>query len=76
MAQILVRNLDKKIVDRLKRRAKWNGKSLQSELKGILEQASRVDAESARKLADEVGLMFKSRKMASSVSLIREGRNR
>jgi len=39
MAQILVRNLDEKVVRRLKRRAKAGGRSLQSEAKAILEGA-------------------------------------
>ena len=47
MAQILVRNLDESVVDRLKKRATLNSRSLQSEVKLILEQASRLDAESA-----------------------------
>ncbi len=39
MAQVLVRQLDDKIVDRLKKRAKEHGRSLQSEVKTILEDA-------------------------------------
>jgi plasmid stability protein len=46
MAQLLVRNLAQKVVDRLKKRAKAEGRSLQSELKTLLEEASsRVDRE-------------------------------
>ena len=36
MAQILVRNLDEKIVNRLKARARRNGRSLQAEVRAIL----------------------------------------
>lgn len=39
MAQILVRQLDDKLVERLKKRAKEHGRSLQSEVKTILEEA-------------------------------------
>ena len=39
MAQVLVRQLDNKVVVRLKKRAKEHGRSLQSEVKTILEEA-------------------------------------
>ena len=39
MAQILVRQLNDKLVERLKKRAKEHGRSLQSEVKTILEEA-------------------------------------
>jgi plasmid stability protein len=48
MAQVLVRQLDDKVVDRLKRRAKEHGRSLQSEVKTILEEAV-PDYEAARR---------------------------
>ncbi len=51
MAQVLVRDLDKAVIDRLKARAELHGRSLQVELKGILEQAASADAASARKIA-------------------------
>ena len=50
MAEILVRNLDKKTVDRLKKRASKKGRSLQSEVKQILEQAASIDMDSLRLL--------------------------
>jgi antitoxin FitA len=40
MAQILVRGLDDAVVARLKERAKLNHRSLQSEVKAILEEAA------------------------------------
>ena len=43
MAQVLVRDLDPAIVEKLKARAADHGRSLQAELKAILEaQASQV----------------------------------
>lgn len=50
MNQVLVRYLDRKTIDRLKLRARRKHKSLQQELKSILEEASRhtmADAASA-----------------------------
>ncbi|MFQ5430921.1 MAG: Arc family DNA-binding protein [Nitrospinota bacterium] len=79
MAQILVRNLNKNIVERLKRRAKQDGRSLQSEVKTILEQAAnepKLDMESARKLCEQIQRKFKGRKFPDTVKLIREDRDR
>jgi antitoxin FitA len=39
MAQVLVRQLNEKMVDRLKKRATEHGRSLQSEVNTILEEA-------------------------------------
>jgi plasmid stability protein len=79
MAQILVRNLDEKVVKRLKRRAKKDGRSLQSEVKLILEQAVnelRMDMETAKKLCEQYRKRFKGRKFPDTVELIHEDRNR
>ena len=79
MAQILVRDLDEEVVERLKRRAKKDGRSLQSEVKLILEQTARepkVDMEAARKISKEFRRRFKGRKFPDTLELIREGRER
>src|ERR671922_82352 len=52
MAQVLVRDLDPAIVEKLKARAADHGRSLQAELKAILEaQASQATKAEARALA-------------------------
>ena len=79
MAQILVRNLDEDVVKRLKERARKEGRSLQSKVKEILEQAAntpQVDMETARKMVDRIRKKLKGRKFPDSVELIREGRDR
>ena len=79
MAQILVRNLDEKVVKQLKKRAKREGRSLQAEAKLILEQASQepaVNMATARKLVEEIRSQLKGRKFPDSVELIREDRDR
>ena len=79
MAQILVRNLDKEVVERLKKRAREQGRSLQSEAKLILEQAAhepRVDMETARKISDDFRRRFRGRKFPDTGELIREDRRR
>lgn len=77
MAQVLVRQLNDKVVDRLKKRAKEHGRSLQSEVKTILEDAV-PDYERAWKRIDSLRLRLKrsSRKFSNSADLIREDRDR
>lgn len=41
MAQVLVRNLNDRVVARLKKRARTQGRSLQAEVKTILEEAAK-----------------------------------
>jgi len=79
MAQILVRNLDERVVKRLKERAACKGRSLQAEVKSIVEQAAAtptLDLDAARKLCRKLRRRFKGRKFANSVKLVREGRRR
>jgi plasmid stability protein len=76
MAQILVRNLSDGVVERLKRRAASQGRSLQAEVKGILEQAASVDFEEARRLASRVRSRFGGKRFSDSAKLVRQGRAR
>jgi plasmid stability protein len=77
MAQVLVRQLNDEVVDRLKKRAKEHGRSLQSEVKTILEDAV-PDYERAWKRIDSLRLRLKrsSRKFSDSAGLIRGDRDR
>ena len=74
MAQILIRNLDDTVVERLKKRASQNGRSLQSEVKMILEQASAVDMAMSRDLAEAIRKRFKDRPSSDSAVLLHEER--
>lgn len=79
MAQILVRNMEEGVVESLKKRAKEDGRSLQSEVKFILEQAAhkpKMDMETARALVENIRKKFKGRRFPDSVELIREDRGR
>jgi plasmid stability protein len=76
MSQILVRNLDEAVVERLKSRARAHGRSLQAEVKDILEQSAKNDIAEARKLVDRVRRSFEGRKFNDSSELVREDRNR
>lgn len=77
MAQVLVRQLNEKVVDRLKKRAKQHGRSLQSEVKTILEEAV-PDYEAAWKRIEgfRKRLGKSGRTFSDSVDLIREDRDR
>jgi plasmid stability protein len=76
MAQILVRDLGEETVDRLKARARRQGRSLQAEVKSILEEAAKLDSGDARALARRIRRRFAGRSFADSSELIREDRER
>ena len=76
MAQILVRNLDERLVKRLKARARRNGRSLQAEVRIILEQTPTLDMRSARKLVDSIRKSLGNRRFDDSAVLIRRERDR
>ena len=76
MAQVLVRDIDEQVVERLKARAERSGRSLQVELKMILDQAARLDMVDARRLAERIRKKLSGRIHGDSVELIREDRER
>lgn len=58
MARVLVRNIDKTVVDQLKKQAEENIRSLQDEAKAILESAATDKSEAVRswkRLRDSIG---------------------
>lgn len=78
MAQILVRRLDKTVVERLKRQAETNGRSLEAEVRRILEEAAeapKVDWETARKMAADFRKRFGDRTFDDSTEIIRAFRD-
>jgi plasmid stability protein len=76
MAQVLVRDLDSVVVERLKVRARQHGRSLQSEVKAILEAAAPISISEARRLAEEWQRRLAGRIHGDSSELIREDRDR
>jgi plasmid stability protein len=76
MAQILVRNLNKAVVEHLKSRARRGGRSLQSEVRAILQQAAETDLAAAGRLASRIRRSFNGRRFGDSVALIRQDRDR
>lgn len=78
MAQVLVRNLQDKVVARLKKRAKTRGRSLQAEVKTILEEAAKEEFADFWKEAERIRERLKrsGKKFSDSAELIREDRDR
>lgn len=76
MAQIIVRNLDDAVVDRLKARARTNDRSLEAEVRLILEQSAKVDLVQALQIVMERRKKLQGREFVDSVDLIREDRDR
>jgi plasmid stability protein len=44
VAQILIKNLEKEVIERLRQRAKRNGRTLQEEVRAILRDAVKNEA--------------------------------
>jgi len=77
MPNVLVREIDERDLELLKRRAQASGRSLQAELKRILELAARAsDEDAARALAERVSAALAGRPHPDSADLIRKDRDR
>lgn len=75
---ILVRNIDEKTLDKLKAKAEANNKSLQEELKTLLESHAGPDIEEVRAMARESIRKYKAegKMFPDSTEEIRKDRNR
>lgn len=76
MPHALIRDIDPAVLERLKERAKNRGRSLQSELKEIIERAAELDLEDARSLAAKVRRKLAGRRHTDSAALIAADRRR
>jgi antitoxin FitA len=76
MGQVLVRNLPTEVVRKLKMRAQQHRRSLQEELKDILEQAAQQNAKDVMAKVNQVRKLFAGRKFSDSSDLIRQDRAR
>ena len=76
MSQILVRGLDDGLVLRLKERAARNGRSLEAEVRTILERSATSPDEAVRGLLDQWRTRLEGRKFSDSSDLIAEDRER
>ena len=80
MVTINVRRLDEDVVERLKRRASLNNRSLEGEVRHILECAADDDMAAKRaaflEASDRLRRMTRGRKQTPAEVLIREDRDR
>ncbi len=76
MAQILVRDLDMSILERLKAQARQHGRSLQGEVKVILIEAATLSLREANAVSTRWQKRLAGRVLSDSAHLIREDRNR
>ena len=77
MAQLLVRNLDDALVARLKKRARENHRSLQGEVKAILEEAAaQATMAEVEAILEKWRRRWGDRQFSDSADLIRELRER
>ncbi|HSK80575.1 MAG TPA: hypothetical protein VLQ45_29240 [Thermoanaerobaculia bacterium] len=76
MAQVLVRDLDSELIERLKSQARRHGRSLQGEVKAILEAAASYSMEEARHVAEQWRQRLAGQMVSDSADLIREDRER
>jgi plasmid stability protein len=76
MPDILVRGLNAQALKRLKARAKQSGRSLQGEVKLLLERAAGADPAEVAEMLGKWKKKFAGRKFARSTNLIRQDRQR
>jgi plasmid stability protein len=73
---LVVRGLDQKTIERLKERARLNGRSLQQEVKALLKHAAEtLTIPEARWLSERWRHRLRGRSMSDSAQLIREDRD-
>jgi plasmid stability protein len=78
MATVTIRDLDEKIVTKLKARAKSNNRSLEAELRELLSGIVKEQERRQRFLAkaDRIAAMTPDIRQTDSVKLLREDRRR
>jgi plasmid stability protein len=76
MAQLLIRNIEPAVIKRLKVRAKLHHRSLQGELKSIVEAATKMSMEEAAKASLTWHKRLAGQTFSDSADLLREDRKR
>ncbi|MEZ6233762.1 MAG: hypothetical protein R3B68_06195 [Phycisphaerales bacterium] len=76
MAQILVRGLSEAAVERLKEAARAKGRSLQAEVRELLERAAMTDRSAAVRAAERIRKAMKGKTGGDSTEMLRELRQR
>jgi plasmid stability protein len=76
MPQVLVRDIEPVVLEKLKARALRSGRSLEAELRLILQQAAGEPAASLLPELERVRALFAGRTFGDSAELLREDRDR
>lgn len=77
MANVIIRNLDKKLVDTLKERAKAHNRSLEAELRQILANTvSGIAPDEIQTLAERIAALTPAVPQSDSTDLLRQDRDR
>lgn len=77
MATLTIRNLDEKVVKKLKKQAAAHNRSLEAEVRELLKQAAgRKTPAELRAIADRITAMTPGMQKTDSTDIIREFRDR
>jgi antitoxin FitA len=76
MPNILIRDVSQKAVNQLKARAKRHNRSLQAEVKRLVEETAKTTGEGALLRARKIRASFGKTTFSDSAELLREDRNR
>jgi plasmid stability protein len=76
MADVLIRNVDADTLEALKARARQHSRSLQVELKSILEEAAKVNLARPRRLAARIRRSLSGGDHSDSAALLTNDRRR
>jgi len=76
MPNVLVRDVDEKVLEKLKNKAARNGRSLQREVQIILNEAIDFEPLSDAEVARKIKNSLRGRQHSDSAELLREDRNR
>jgi len=76
MADVLIRNVSRRVLSRLKKRAAAHGRSLQAELQQVLADGAGPDLSKVRRLAAKMRRDLAGRAHSDSAGLVREDRDR
>jgi plasmid stability protein len=76
MPQLLVRNLDEDTIKRLKALAKQHGRSLQGQVKVVLEEAATLPVGEVSTLLEKWQRRLAGRRLGDSAKIIRKDRGR
>ena len=76
MAQVVIRNIDDAVMERLRARARRKGVALERELRDVLTAAARGDRASFSERAARFRHQLEGRRHSDSIQLLRRDRRR